>query len=122
MGDVTMDRAAPATASDLLGLGARAVQGGQLSDALAAFSEAVREDSRSASAHWWRGVTLRALGRFDDASLDFLRATELVPEDPDYWQWAAIALGETGRTGESDLAFARSAALTPARCPTLPSA
>ncbi len=56
--------------------GSRALESGDLMQALKSFDEAVATDDLQAQGHFARGQALRALGRFDEARLAFLAAKD----------------------------------------------
>jgi len=57
-----------------------AVQG-RFEEALAAFDESIRLDSRIHRAHYNRALTLEKLGRHEDAAAAYARAIQLEPTD-----------------------------------------
>ncbi len=92
--------------------GLKAHQAGNLSDAEAAYREAIMLDPNDAQAHSNLGVLLKSLGRPADAEAEYREAIRLDPNDAAaYHQLAHILAEDTERRSEAEGAFDKAASL-----------
>lgn len=94
-------------------LGAVLMQTGQGAASIAPMQKAVELMPDDAAAHSNLGVTLKALGRIDEAENSFRRAAELTPVLAEAHYNLGILLDETGRLDEAESCFRRAIACKP---------
>ena len=82
--------------------------------ALPLFDRALTLDPKNDEAHFYRGITLKELGRPADAVAAIRRSTELDPKHGDRFFWLGALEEQRGNRAAAEAAYARSVELEPA--------
>ena len=80
---------------------------GRLDEAQEVFSQVITIRSTEAAAYFERGKVNGRLGKVKQALADFLKVTELRPDDPDGYTFLGWALLDAGQGGMAEPVFIR---------------
>lgn len=86
---------------------------GELTQALAAYEEAVRADPRRSDAHIRQGAILSQLGRFDEAGACFQKALQLRPKNADLFCDMGYCQFLQGKYDDAQMNLCQAVALQP---------
>jgi len=89
------------------------VRNGQLEAAIAAYQEALQEDSFNPYLHLSLASVYEQLGRMDDAVAEYERAVEKGPTDPELHLQLGLAYREVGRLEDAAASFRQAGELNP---------
>lgn len=86
---------------------------GRYSDAINAFTQAVRIESNHAAAHYGLGVAYGELGRYQEALDAYKQATRITPDDPDAQYGLGFAYTKLGRSSDAVECFKQAIRMKP---------